>query len=52
MLFFPISVSLPQICTFGLVIALLFFILLTLGYIIEILAGNLTVSNSNLTKTN
>lgn len=52
LLFFPISVSLFQIGTFGLVIGLIFFIILTLGYVIEILAGNLTVSNSNLTKTN
>lgn len=48
LLFFPISVSIPQIGTFGLIIALLFFILLTLGYIIEILAGNLKVSNSSI----
>jgi len=51
LLFFPISVSIPQIGTFGLIIALLFFILLTLGYIIEILAGNLKVSNSSITPT-
>ena len=49
LLFFPISVSLTQIGTFGLIIALLFFILLTIGYIIEILAGNLKVSNSSIT---
>ena len=48
LLFFPVSVSLPQIGTFGLVIALIFFIILTLGYIIEILAGNLKVSNYTL----
>ena len=48
LLFFPISVSLFQIGTFGLSIGLIFFIILTLGYVIEILAGNLTVSNSRL----
>src|ERR1700744_3098605 len=48
LLFFPISVSLTQIGNFGLVIALIFFIILTLGYIIEILAGNLKVSNHSL----
>jgi len=48
LLFFPISVSLTQIGSFGLVIALIFFIILTLGYIIEILAGNLKVSNHSL----
>jgi NADH:ubiquinone oxidoreductase subunit 3 (subunit A) len=48
LLFFPISVSLSQIGTFGLTIALIFFVLLTIGYIIEILAGNLKVSNQSL----
>ena len=48
LLFFPISVSLPQLGTFGLVIALIFFIILTIGYVIEILAGNLKVSNHSL----
>jgi NADH-ubiquinone oxidoreductase chain 3 len=48
LLFFPISVSLSQIGTFGLAIALIFFVLLTIGYIIEILAGNLKVSNQSL----
>ena len=48
LLFFPISVSLPQIGTFGLSIALIFFIILTIGYIVEILAGNLKVSNHSL----
>jgi|SRR6185437_5136681 len=52
LLFFPISVSLSQIGTFGLIIALLFFILLTIGYVIEILAGNLKVSNSSITPIN
>lgn len=48
LLFFPISISLSKIGTFGLVIALLFFIILTIGYVIEILAGNLKVSNQSL----
>ena len=48
LLFFPISVSLSQIGTFGLAIALIFFILLTIGYVIEILAGILKVSNKSL----
>jgi len=52
LLFFPISVSLSQIGTFGLIVALLFFILLTIGYIIEILAGNLKVSNSSISPIN
>lgn len=48
LLFYPISVSLYQIGTFGLIIGLIFFILLTLGYAIEIIAGNLKISNTNL----
>ena len=48
LLFFPITVSLSKIGTFGLTIALIFFIVLTIGYVIEILAGNLKVSNQSL----
>ena len=50
LLFFPISVSLSQIGTFGLCIALIFFIVLTIGYVIEILAGNLKISNHSLSR--
>lgn len=52
LLFFPISVSLTHIGTFGLIIALIFFIILTLGYVIEIIAGNLKVSNHSLHANN
>jgi NADH-ubiquinone oxidoreductase chain 3 len=48
LLFFPVSVSLYQIGTFGLMIGLIFFIILTLGYVVEIIAGNLKVSNHSL----
>lgn len=48
LLFYPISISLTQIGTFGLTIALIFFIVLTLGYVVEIIAGNLRISNTNL----
>ena len=48
LLFYPISISLTQIGTFGLVVALIFFIVLTLGYVVEIIAGNLKISNTNL----
>ena len=50
LLFFPISVSLSKIGTFGLIIALIFFIILTIGYVIEILAGNLRISNHSLSR--
>ena len=49
-LFFPISVSLSKVGTFGLLIGLIFFIILTLGYAVEILAGNLKISNTSLIK--
>ena len=50
LLLFPISVSLYQVSTFGFSIALLFFIILTIGFVLEIGSGaiNLSVdSNSN-----
>ena len=50
LLFFPIAVSLSKIGSFGLIIALIFFIILTIGYVIEILAGNLRVSNQSLSR--
>ena len=37
---------------FGLIIGLTFFIILTIGYAIEILAGNLRISNTNLSIRN
>ena len=51
LLFYPISISLTQIGTFGLAVGLIFFIVLTLGYVIEIIAGNLRISNTNLQET-
>ena len=48
LLFYPISISLTQIGSYGLIIGLIFFILLTIGYVIEILAGNLKISNTSL----
>lgn len=50
LLFFPISVSLSQIGMFGLIVGLIFFIILTLGYVVEIIAGNLKVSNHSLNR--
>ena len=48
LLLFPVAVTLYQVSTFGFSIAIIFFIILTLGYVIEILAGNLKVSNQSL----
>jgi len=52
LLFFPLSVSLYEVGTLGLTIALIFFIILTLGYVVEIIAGNLKISNTSLTAKN
>jgi NADH-ubiquinone oxidoreductase chain 3 len=52
LLFFPLSLSLYEVGTFGLIIGLTFFIILTIGYAIEILAGNLRISNTNLSIRN
>jgi NADH-ubiquinone oxidoreductase chain 3 len=49
LLFFPLSVSLYEVGTLGLTIALIFFVILTLGYVVEIIAGNLKISNTSLT---
>jgi len=49
LLFFPLSVSLYEVGTLGLTIALIFFIILTLYYVVEIIAGNLKISNTSLT---
>ena len=51
LLFYPISVSLNHIGSFCLIIALIFFIILTLGYAVEIIAGNLRISNTNLSSS-
>lgn len=49
LLFFPLSVSLFEVGILGLTVALIFFIILTLGYAVEIIAGNLKISNTSLT---
>ena len=46
LLFLPVSVSIKEIGTFGLAVGLIFFILLTIGYAVEILSGNLRVTNT------
>lgn len=44
LLLFPISVSLYQVGTYGFSIALLFFIVLTIGFVLEIASGALSLS--------
>jgi NADH-ubiquinone oxidoreductase chain 3 len=46
-LLLPISVSLSQISTFGFVTAIIFFIVLTIGFIFEIGVGALSLKSEN-----
>ena len=46
-LLFPISVSLTQVGLYGFSIALIFFIVLTIGFVIEISSGALKISNNS-----
>jgi NADH-ubiquinone oxidoreductase chain 3 len=50
LLLFPIAVTLYQVSTFGFCIALIFFIVLTIGFILEIGSGAIKLSNLNLEK--
>ena len=50
LLIFPVSVSLNFTGMYGLVVALSFFIILTVGYIVELMAGNLRISNQSINK--
>ncbi len=51
-LLFPIAVTLYQVSTFGFCIALIFFIVLTIGFVLEIGSGAIQLSNINLEKDN
>nr|AVR57738.1 NADH dehydrogenase subunit 3 [Termitomyces sp. T132]AVR57753.1 NADH dehydrogenase subunit 3 [Termitomyces sp. T132]AYE93376.1 NADH dehydrogenase subunit 3 [Termitomyces sp.]AYE93377.1 NADH dehydrogenase subunit 3 [Termitomyces sp.] len=51
LLLFPIAVTLYQVSTFGFSIALLFFVVLTIGFILEIGSGAISlVSFENISK--
>jgi NADH-ubiquinone oxidoreductase chain 3 len=52
LLLFPIGVTLYQVSTFGFSIALIFFIVLTIGFVLEIGSGAIQLSNLNLEKEN
>src|SRR6266478_502014 len=52
LLLFPIAVTLYQVSTFGFCIALIFFIVLTIGFVLEIGSGAIQLSNLNLKKEN
>jgi NADH-ubiquinone oxidoreductase chain 3 len=47
LLLFPIAVTLYQVSTFGFSIALIFFFVLTIGFVLEIGAGAIKLTNSN-----
>ena len=51
LLLFPIAVTLYQVNLFGFSVALLFFIVLTIGFILEIGSGAISIT-SNLEKEN
>ena len=47
LLLFPIAVTLYQVSTFGFSIALIFFIVLTIGFILEIGSGAIDLIDQN-----
>jgi NADH-ubiquinone oxidoreductase chain 3 len=47
LLLFPIAVSLYQVSTFGFSVALIFFIILTVGFVLEIGSGAIQQLSSN-----
>ena len=48
LLLFPIAVTLYQVSTFGFSIALIFFIVLTIGFVLEIGSGAIKVTSTNI----
>jgi NADH-ubiquinone oxidoreductase chain 3 len=52
LLLFPIAVTLYQVSTFGFCIAIIFFIVLTIGFVLEIGSGAIQLSSLNLDKDN
>lgn len=52
LLLFPIAVTLYQVSTFGFSIALIFFIVLTIGFILEIGSGAIKLSSLDLNQEN
>ena len=48
LLLFPIAVTLYQVDTFGLSIAIIFFIVLTIGFVLEIGSGAISLNNLDL----
>ena len=47
LLLMPIGISLYQVSTFGFSVAIIFFIVLTIGFILEIGSGAISLSNAS-----
>src|SRR6202035_4449128 len=52
LLLFPIALSLYQVSFFGFSVALIFFIVLTIGFVLEIGSGAISLKNSIINKNN
>src|SRR6185369_965225 len=50
LLLFPIAVPLYQVSTFGFYIAIIFFVILTIGFVLEIGSGAIELSNLDTNK--
>jgi NADH-ubiquinone oxidoreductase chain 3 len=48
LLLYPLAVTLYQVSVFGFSVALLFFIVLTIGFILEIGSGAISIKNSDI----
>ena len=51
LLLFPIAVCLYQVSTFGFSVAIIFFIVLTIGFVLEIGSGAISLDKTSLTNT-
>jgi NADH-ubiquinone oxidoreductase chain 3 len=52
LLLFPIALTLYQVSMFGFSVALIFFIVLTIGFVLEIGSGAIKVTSSSINKNN
>jgi len=48
LLLYPLAVTLYQVSVFGFFVALIFFIVLTIGFILEIGSGAISIKNSDI----
>ena len=52
LLLFPLAVTLYQVSTFGFAVGLIFFIVLTIGFVLEIGSGAISLANLDDNKSN